>query len=187
MQRLMMMLAAAALVTMTLTLPGTPVGAGDRGCTAQDIKMVVRNAAGAPDMIPEAGGDFKYGLRFSLHKAECRHPPMLPNDMGIPQPIDVPFCFEIFDTTECDGTPRTDGSTCTAGQPVGSNIPVRVSVGPFTRHGNEICLAIPKVRNDNNVTILATPNAIKDRPPHRIIAMMSNPFRFAFFDIADDD
>jgi len=177
----------AVLAASLLTLPSVPVVAQERGCSQQDIKMSATQAAGAPISIPEAGGDFKYGFRFSLHGAGCSHPPMLPNDMGIPQPIDVPFCFELFDTTECDGTPRTDGSTCTAGQPVGSNIPVRVSVGPFTRHGNEICLTIPKVRDDNNVTILATPNAIKDRPPHRIIAMMSNPFRFAYFDIADDD
>jgi len=181
------MMTAAVLAASLPALPGAPVGAQERGCTQSNIKMSVTRAAGTPHSIPEAGGDFKYGLRFSLHGAGCSHPPMLPNDMGILQPIDVPFCFEVFDTTECDGTPRTDGSTCTAGQPVGSNIPVRVSVGPFTRHGNEICLAIPKVRDDNNVTILATPNAIKDRPPHRIIATMSNPFRFAYFDIADDD
>jgi len=181
----------AGLAASLLTLPSAPALAGERGCQQQDIRMFVTRAAGAPHSIPEAGGGFKYGLRFSLNEAQsedkCSHPPMLPNDMGILQPIDVPFCFEVFDTTECDGTPRTDGSTCDAGQPVGSNIPVRVSVGPFTRHGNEICLTIPKVRDDNNVTILATPNAIKDRPPHRIIAMMSNPFRFAYFDIADDD
>jgi len=180
----------AGLTASLLTL-GVPAGAQERGCTQADIEMFVTRAAGVPPSIPEAGGDFKYGLRFSLVKAlddgRCTHPPKLPDDMGIPQPIDVPFCFEVFDTTECDGTPRTDGSTCTAGQPVGSNIPVHVSVGPFTRHGNEICLAIPKVRDDNNVTILATPNAIKDRPPHRIIAIMSNPFRLAYFDIADDD
>jgi len=179
-----MMMAGLAASLLTL---GAPAGAEERGCSQQDIKMLGPRAAGAPHSIPEAGGDFKHGFRFSLVNAGCSHPPMLPNDMGIPQPIDVPFCFELFDTTECDGTPRTDGSTCTAGQPVGSNVPVRVSVGPFTRHGNEICLTIPKVRDDNNVTILATPNAIKDRPPHRIIATMSNPFRFAYFDIADDD
>jgi len=177
----------AGLAASLLTLPSVPVGAQERGCSQQDIKMFVTRAAGAPLSIPEAGGGFMHGLRFSLVDAGCSHPPMLPNDMGIPQPIDVPFCFEIFDTTQCDGTPRTDGSTCTAGQPVGPNVPVRVSVGPFTRHGNEICLTIPKVRDDNNLTILATPNAIKDRPPHRIIVTMSNPFRFAYFDISDDD
>jgi len=180
----------AGLAASLLTLPSAPPPlAWERGCSQQDIKMFVTRAAGAPPSIPEAGGDFKYGLRFSLYDyhAKCSHPPTLPNDMGMPQPIDVPFCFEVFDTTLCDGTPRTDGSTCTAGQPVGSNIPVRVSVGPFTRHGNEICLTIPRMREDNNVSILATPNAIKDRPPHRIIAMMSNPFRFVYFDIADDD
>jgi len=184
-----MMMAGLAASLLTL---GVPAGAQERGCTQADIEMFATRAAGVPPSIPEAGGDFMYGLRFSLVKAlddgRCTHPPMLPNDMGMPQPVDVPFCFEVFDTTMCDGTSsRTDGSTCMAGQRVGANVPVRVSVGSIAKHGNKFCLAIPKVRDDNNVTVLATPNAIKDRQPHRIIVIMSNPARVAYFDIVDDD
>ncbi len=172
------MLAAAGMLVI-----GTSQAEGLPDCTAGNIQLRAVGLSEFDTKIPEGGTLGTHRFRFSLLGSPCKSPPTLVDKMGVPQDIDLPFCFEIYETTRCD----SGGVQCTSGR-VGHN--VRSRMDGASRYGGEICGVINTKSGaiEANIWVAAENNNILERArPDRIIATMHNPFRYASFEVIEND
>ncbi len=182
-------------VPLLLAVVALPASA-ENYCGLQNIKMsaaTAANPAGSLRQTIEEGGDLMdQWFQFEL-KGTCAFPPKRekPTDLGperetvfgtvrdtIFTPVfrDLDFCFQVDQT---------------AGELV---VMTNTSANPVPRlieNEQSVCAKFDKLQaKTQKVKVYVQPkdNECKDsRYVNRIIASMSNPFGYAFFDIIDDD